>query len=247
MLRKQPCLCGIIIWSIDYNAETGGGGGINNYIFSQSSTAIPVGHITVLSGAIFTVGSPAVTDTLGLPDDGNQNTPVGPGTENCSSCSFFRLIASTCCGFGSIGNPVLIPAPMDISLPAGLIPSQPLLAYNSKVIPAGSPLNTEAILPRGMPFSNSFVIPAGQPLRNSRGSPRPTSDEEINGGDPDNSFCELQTTPTSCNPGSAPSSSVITANETPFSQLGVITPSDIPFSQSGAITPGDTPAIFLPE
>ena len=154
-----------------------------------------MGHITVLSGATFTVDSPAATNTLGLPDDGNQNTPVGPGTENCSPCNFFRLIASTCCGFSSIRNLVLIPAntpaPMDISLPAGLVPSQPLLAYNSKVIPAGSPLNTEVILPRGMTFSNSFIIPAGESLRNGGGSPRPTSDEETNGGDFDNSLCEL--------------------------------------------------------
>ena len=88
------CLCGIMIWSIDYNAEIGGRGGKNNYSFLQSATVIPMGHITVLSGVTFTVDSPAATDTLGLPDDGNQNTPVGPGTENCSPCSFFRLIAS---------------------------------------------------------------------------------------------------------------------------------------------------------
>lgn len=62
-------------------------------------------------------------------------------------------------------NPILVDT-MDIPLPAGLIPSQPLLAYDSKVIPANSPLNTETILPRGMTFSNPFIIAARQPLRN---------------------------------------------------------------------------------
>ena len=83
---------------------------MNNYTFPQSATVIPMGHITIPSGATSMVDSLAATDILGLPDDGNQNTPVGPGAENCNSCSFFHLITSTCCGFGdSIGNPVLVP------------------------------------------------------------------------------------------------------------------------------------------
>ena len=107
---NNRCLCGIMIWLIDYNAETGGGGGMNNYTFPQSATVIPMGHITIPSGATSMVDSLAATDILGLPDDGNQNTPVGPGAENCNSCSCFRLITSTCCWFGgSIGNLVLIP------------------------------------------------------------------------------------------------------------------------------------------
>jgi chitinase len=121
-----------MIWSIDFDDETGGCIGLdspNNFKSPESATIIPMPHTTVAAGQTFTLGSGASTDVPHLPNGGNQNNPQGPGADKCSQCSFFRRITSTCCGTGgSVGNPILIPAgvptPMDIPLPAGFTPNQ---------------------------------------------------------------------------------------------------------------------------
>ncbi|KAF2024263.1 hypothetical protein EK21DRAFT_104790 [Setomelanomma holmii] len=143
--------------SIEFDDETGGGIGLdtpNNYKSPESASIIPIAHTTVPSGQTFTLGPGASTDVPRLPNGGNQNSPIGPGAEKCSQCSFFRLITSTCCGTGgSIGNPFLIPAgvpvPMDIPLPAGFIPSQPFKDPSGNTISANQPLPQETIIPCG--------------------------------------------------------------------------------------------------
>lgn len=124
------CLGGIMVWSIDFDDETGmGSRDANNYISPESATIIPMAHTTVPIGQKFTLNSGAATD-IHLGSGGNQNSPQGPSAGKCEQCSFFRLITSICCGTGgSVGNPVLIPAnvvtPVDVSLPAGsLFPSR---------------------------------------------------------------------------------------------------------------------------
>lgn len=117
-----------MIWSIDFDDETGVGlGDANNYKSPESATIIPMAHTTVPGGQTFTLNSGAATDVPRLPNGGNQNLPQGSGRTKCEQCSFFHLITSTCCGTGGyVGNPVLIPAgiatPMAIPLPAGFTP-----------------------------------------------------------------------------------------------------------------------------
>jgi chitinase len=167
------CLGGIMIWSIDFDDETGIGlvDG-NDYKSPESATVIPMAHTTVPAGQTFTLGSGAATDIPRLPAGGNQNTPQGP--PSCEQCSFFRLITSTCCGNGgSVGNPVLIPAgiatPMDIPLPAGFTPPQSFTDPSGIVVPANQPLPRETIIPQGTVFTQPFVIAPGASLRQGEG------------------------------------------------------------------------------
>lgn len=170
---NDRCLGGIMIWSIDFDDETGFGvGDGNGYVSPESATIIPMGHTTVPAGQTFTVGNGAATDIPRLPNGGNQNTPQGPS--NCQQCSFFRLITSTCCGKGgSVGNPVLIPAgvatPMNIPLPPGFIPPQSFRDPDGNVIPANQPLPRETIIPQGTVFTQPFVIGPGSSLRQGEG------------------------------------------------------------------------------
>ncbi|KAF6841708.1 hypothetical protein CPLU01_00380 [Colletotrichum plurivorum] len=164
------CIGGTMIWSIDFDAETGGGGAENEYASPESATIIPMAHTTVAPGATFTLGQGAATDVVRLPKGGDQNTPSGPGPDNCGSCGFFRLITSTCCGVnGSVGNPIEIPAgvpvPMDIPLPGGFVPNQPFTDADGKTIPANQPLPKETVLPRGTSFPSPFLIEPDKPLR----------------------------------------------------------------------------------
>lgn len=168
---NSRCLGGTMIWSIDFDAETGGGGPANIYKSPENATIIPMAHTTVPPGSTYTLDTTAATDVVGLPNDGNQNTPKGPGAEKCGSCGFFRLISSTCCGVGgSLGNPIVIPAntpvPMDIILPAGFVPNQDFSDRNGQNHPGGTRLPSDTILPIGAIFPIPFIIPAGQPLRN---------------------------------------------------------------------------------
>lgn len=171
---EENCLGGTMIWSIDFDPETGGGEGPNENVSPESATVIPMAHTTVPRGSTFTLGLGAATDLPALPHDGNQNTPKGPGEAKCSSCSFFRLITSTCCGTGgSLGNPILIspglPLPMDIPLPSGFIPNQPFIDRDGNSVPSGVPLPKETVIPRGTSFPSPFTIPAGQPFREGEG------------------------------------------------------------------------------
>jgi hypothetical protein len=84
-------------------------------------------------------------------------------------CSFFRLIASTCCGTGgTVGNPITIhsnvPTPMNIPLPAGFTPNQSFQDTLGNVIPSDQPLPKETIIPRGTTFTQPFIVPSGMPL-----------------------------------------------------------------------------------
>ncbi|KAF6823885.1 carbohydrate-binding module family 18 protein [Colletotrichum musicola] len=169
-VANDLCIGGTMIWSIDFDAETGGGGAENEYASPESATIIPMAHTTVAPGATFTLGQGAATDVVKLPKGGDQNTPSGPGPDNCGSRGFFRLITSTCCGVGgSVGNPIEIPAgvpvPMDIPLPGGFVPNQPFTDADGKTIPANQPLPKETILPRGTSFPSPFLIEPDQPLR----------------------------------------------------------------------------------
>lgn len=169
-VANDLCIGGTMIWSIDFDAETGGGGAENEFISPESATVIPMAHTTVAPGATFTLDQGAATDVVKLPKGGEQNTPNGPGPENCGSCGFFRLITSTCCGVGgSVGNPIEIPAgvpvPLDIPLPSGFVPNQPFTDADGKTIPANQPLPKETILPRGTSFPSPFLIEPDQPLR----------------------------------------------------------------------------------
>ena len=171
---EENCLGGMMIWSIDFDPETGGGEGPNENVSPESATVIPMAYTTVPRGSTFTLGLGAATDLPALPHDGNQNTPKGPGEAKCSSCSFFRLITSTCCGTGgSLGNPILIspglPLPMDIPLPSGFIPNQPFIDRDGNSVPSGVPLPKETVIPRGTSFPSPFTIPAGQPFREGEG------------------------------------------------------------------------------
>ncbi|KAK1566167.1 glycoside hydrolase superfamily [Colletotrichum navitas] len=95
----EHCLGGTMIWSIDFDARTGGGGEANEYQSPESASIIPMAHTTVEPGATFTLG-----DIVGLPLDGSQNSPLGPEK------------TSTCCGTeGSVGNPIEIAAGFAIS------------------------------------------------------------------------------------------------------------------------------------
>lgn len=166
-----------MIWSIDFDDETGGGIGLdnpNNFKSPESATIIPMSHTTVPAGQTFTVGSGASTDIPRLPNGGNQNSPQGPGADKCSQCSFFRRITSTCCGTGgSVANPILIPAgvptPMDIPLPAGFTPNQSFQDASGNTVPANKPLPQETIIPRGTVFTQPFLIAPGTSLREGEG------------------------------------------------------------------------------
>lgn len=103
-LANNRCLGGTMIWSVDFNADERGGQLANSYISPDNATVVPMAHTTVPSGSTFTID--AITS---LPNNGDQNSPQGPGPSNCSRCSFFRRVPSTCCGSGgSIGNPMEI-------------------------------------------------------------------------------------------------------------------------------------------
>lgn len=147
------CLGGIMIWSIDFDDETGVGlGDANGYKSPESATIIPMVHTTAPRGGTFTLDSGAATDVPRLPNSGNQNSLQGPGAEKCEQCSFFLLITSTCCGTGgSVGNPVLIPAnvptPMDIPLPAGFTPPQSFKDSSGNTVPTNEPLPKETVIP----------------------------------------------------------------------------------------------------
>lgn len=164
-----------MIWSIDFDDETGIGlENPNGYKSPESATVIPMAHTTVPRGQTFTVGPGASSDIPKLPNDGNQNTPQGPGASSCQQCSFFRLITSTCCGTGgSVGNPITIPAgvptPMDIPLPAGFIPNQAFTDPYGNIIPANQPLPKETTIPKGTTFTQLFLIPSGISLREGEG------------------------------------------------------------------------------
>ena len=182
---NQYCLGGIMIWSIDFDDETGVGlGAANDYKSPESATIIPMAHTTVPSGGTFTLNSGAATDVPRLPNSGNQNSPQGPGAANCQQCSFFRLITSTCCGTGgSVGNSVLIPAgvatPMDIPLPAGFTPPQSFVDADGITVPANQPLPRETIIPRGTVFTQPFVIGPGSPLREGEGDDQSSNSSNL--------------------------------------------------------------------
>jgi hypothetical protein len=174
LYADSRCLGDIMICSIDFDATVGGGGGINNCTTPESATVISMAHTTVAPGATFTITDPIATDINQLPLDANQNTQHCPCSQNCHVCSFFRLITSTCCGFGgSTGNPIVIPSnvpiPIDIILPAGFVPNQPFVSPDGKTHSAGVSLPTETTLPGGTIFTAPFVIPPSQPLRNGEG------------------------------------------------------------------------------
>lgn len=145
-------------------------GKLVDHISPDSATIIPLPHTSVPAKSTLTLSKPVATDIPPLPYDGNQNSPKGPGRGQCTVCSFFRLITSTCCGTGgSIGNPIEIPSgvatPRDIELPAGFVPNQPITGKDGKTYPADKKLPGEVIIPQGTVFPKPFVIPAGQPLR----------------------------------------------------------------------------------
>ncbi|OHF03265.1 hypothetical protein CORC01_01318 [Colletotrichum orchidophilum] len=73
------CIGRAKIWSIDFGAETGGGGALNEYISPESATIIPMAHTTIAKGATFTLGPGATTDIPRLPKGGYQNTPKSAG------------------------------------------------------------------------------------------------------------------------------------------------------------------------
>jgi chitinase len=72
---NDRCLGGIMIWSIDFDDETGIGlvDG-NDYKSPESATVIPMAHTTVPAGQTFTLGSGAATDIPRLPAGGNLRT-----------------------------------------------------------------------------------------------------------------------------------------------------------------------------
>jgi chitinase len=172
---NDRCLGGIMIWSVDFDDETGIGlNPTNEFKSPESATIIPMAHTTVKPGQTFTLGPGASTDLPRLPNGGDQNVPAGPGGDQCNQCSFFRLITSTCCGSGgSVGNPILIPAgnptPMDIPLPAGFTPNEEFKDPDGNNIPANKPLPKETILPQGTTFTKPFVIAPGEELKNGEG------------------------------------------------------------------------------
>ncbi|OAK98905.1 hypothetical protein IQ06DRAFT_356896 [Phaeosphaeriaceae sp. SRC1lsM3a] len=184
---NNRCLGGIMIWSIDFDDETGGGIGLdtpNNFRSPESATIIPMSHTTVPAGQTFTLGSGASTDIPRLPNGGSQNSPQGPGADKCSQCSFFRRITSTCCGTGgSVANPILIPAgvptPMDIPLPAGFTPNQSFQDASGNTVPANKPLPQETILPQGTIFTQPFLIAPGTTLREGEGDDQSSNSSSL--------------------------------------------------------------------
>ncbi|EMD61573.1 carbohydrate-binding module family 18 protein [Bipolaris sorokiniana ND90Pr] len=174
------CLGGIMIWSIDFDDETGVGlGDANGYKSPESATIIPMVHTTAPRGGTFTLDSGAATDVPRLPNSGNQNSLQGPGAEKCEQCSFFLLITSTCCGTGgSVGNPVLIPAnvptPMDIPLPAGFTPPQSFKDSSGNTVPTNEPL----------PKETPFVIGPGSPLREGEGDDQSSNSSNLKDPNP---------------------------------------------------------------
>ncbi|KAF2632956.1 hypothetical protein BU25DRAFT_444940 [Macroventuria anomochaeta] len=165
-----------MIWSVDFDDESGGGIGLeepNHYKSPESATIIPMLHTTISRGQTFTVNPVASTDVVKLPNKRNQNTPQGPGATSCQQCSFFRLLTSTCCGSdGSVGchdSAKSSYANRYAPLPAGYTPNQSFRDSNSNTIPACQPLLRGTIVPRGITFTQPFTIPAGMPLREGKG------------------------------------------------------------------------------
>jgi chitinase len=64
---NDRCIGGIIIWSVDFDAETGGGDPGNTHRSPESATVIPISHTTVPRGATLTVNSGVAIDVVGLP------------------------------------------------------------------------------------------------------------------------------------------------------------------------------------
>lgn len=178
---------GIMIWSVDFDDATGGGIGLDNpnrFRSPESATIIPMAHTTVPAGQTFTIGSRAATDISRLNNDGDQNTPRGPGADKCAQCSFFRLLTSTCCGTGgSTGNPIIISAgvstPMDIPLPAGFKPGQSFQDIDGNNVPANEPLPRETIIPRGTTFDQPFVIDPAIQLREGEGDDQSSNSSSL--------------------------------------------------------------------
>ncbi|KAF2714297.1 glycoside hydrolase family 18 protein [Pleomassaria siparia CBS 279.74] len=184
-IADSYCLGGIMIWSVDFDDETGVGlGDANDYRSPESATVIPMAHTTVPHGQTFTLNPGAATDIPHLPNGGDQNSPQGPGADKCEQCSFFRLITSTCCGSGgSVGNPILIPAgvptPMDIPLPAGFNPPQSFIDPGGNIFPANQPLPREVIIPQGTVFPQPFVIGPGTSLRQGEGDDQSSNSSNL--------------------------------------------------------------------
>lgn len=151
-------------------ADASGGGSKMKFRSPISATVIPFPATTVPKASTFTLGGPVATDVAKALNNGNQNSPNGPGSDLCVRCDLMRLITSTCCGVGgSIGNPVVIPAANRIAqpliLPQGFIPNQPITDDQSGIMYGpGAPLPKEVIIGTGTAFPVPFNIPAGQPF-----------------------------------------------------------------------------------
>lgn len=148
------------------------GAGSNSHVTHRSpasATVIPLPATTVKPTQTFTIAGPVASQVDNLHNDGNQNTPPGPGEEICFRCDLIRLITSTCCGIGGgASNPIEIgpssPVPRSFFLPGGFIPNQEVTGADGIIYPAGKPLPGEVLVPIGTTFPVPFLIPPGLPL-----------------------------------------------------------------------------------
>ncbi|KAF2032665.1 hypothetical protein EK21DRAFT_86973 [Setomelanomma holmii] len=130
----------IMIWSIDFDKETGLGlGAGNEHKSPQSATINPMAHTTVSRGQTFTLGSGAATDVPRLLNNGNQNSPQGPGASKY------------------------------IPLPPGFVPPRSFTDPDSVLIPANQPLPRETTIPEGIIFTEPFLIAPSSSLREGEG------------------------------------------------------------------------------
>ncbi|KAJ3493593.1 hypothetical protein NLG97_g4634 [Lecanicillium saksenae] len=163
--------CDIIMaWMGSVSGEGALGGAVHRS--PASATVIPFPAVTVKPTETFTIAVPVVSQIDYSYNDGNQNSPPGPGRGVCSRCDLSRLITSTCCGVGGgVSNPIEISPgvaiPRPLFLPAGFQPNQRIIGSDGIEYEAGKPLPREVLIPIGTIFPAPFMIPPGLPLSNT--------------------------------------------------------------------------------
>ncbi|EHK98605.1 putative chitinase 3 [Glarea lozoyensis 74030] len=145
LYADSRCLGGIMIWSIDFDATVGGGGGLNNCTSPESATVIPMAHTTVAPKATFTVTNPIATDINQLPPGTKQNYGLIP-----------RYGSRQIPKFSASGHPsgakhtTRPPGPMPPPPPAVTGPIPPILIVNGTPKPTTRPW-PDPCCPPGLP------------------------------------------------------------------------------------------------
>ncbi|KAF3912036.1 hypothetical protein ABW21_db0200764 [Orbilia brochopaga] len=180
---NQNGFCATILgWFGDALGSGGsaGGGGLGGGLSDASlhdsppsATIIPIAGTKIAPGQTLTLTPALASEIANLPEYTFQNKPPGPA--GCQGdCDFWRRITATCCGIGgTVVNPVVIPAgidlPADIPLPKGFISTFPFTSTTGNKIEAGVPLSQPETMPkrthvdRNITFVGGIILPPNDP------------------------------------------------------------------------------------